>query len=303
MKKGSLVGIIIAAVIVVLGIVLCILGVSRAKADGQDLFSEAQSADGTAKTVLSDDVNKITLNLVGATVNISQSEDSSYVEYTNFNPNFYTSSTVAQIYSFNDSSQYTSITSLWENGFSFKGLRYLLDPRNFSTAGEKKALNIYLKPGNGINVIEITADSVSVNVDSAVISGDLVVKSKSASVRVSGSEISSMLSVETDASTVSLNDSKISHISLTCGSLTMDSLNLSSSDTKISAPSGDIVLSYTDETVFSSVSASSISGEILVNDASHGNKFEFASEGEGADAKLSVSTESANVKIYCKTGS
>ena len=98
MKLGSIVGLIIAAILVVTGSILCIVGASNAKSEGRELFMQVD-ADGTRYVQdISTEVTKLSIDCKDTSITVNGNAERSYIEFRNFNPNRYSVSATANTF-------------------------------------------------------------------------------------------------------------------------------------------------------------------------------------------------------------
>ena len=107
MKPASIISLIVAAVIIVIGIVTCTVANSKANQSGNLLFAETRGEDSVNTIDISGrDLIKVSLNFGDADVSIYGTTGESYIEFINFPESF----TSAKIKQSNDADK-TPITS------------------------------------------------------------------------------------------------------------------------------------------------------------------------------------------------
>ena len=170
MKKRSKVFLIVSAIIFAVGLIICLVGVLVASGDGEQIYSAKIGDDrgyvynfGDGKT------DKIRINVTDANVNIYGKSDKSCVEVLNFNENLCSYSGNNAMITFREATQVDDITGMWENGLSFKGLRYVLRP---VPADKEKTVNIYLESEEQVKVFDIKVARGNVTVKDLSISSD-----------------------------------------------------------------------------------------------------------------------------------
>ncbi|MGN1346729.1 MAG: hypothetical protein ACI4V1_08080, partial [Eubacteriales bacterium] len=198
MKPTSIVSLIIAALLVVLGLVTCIIAQNMAKANGEFLFSETRE-DGLVNTVdlTESEISKIELIVSDAEINIIGRSDKSCIEFVNFRENYYNLSAANRVLSFSEIPDITSMLKFWENGFSFKGMRYIL---NFAkdqkeTANTKKVVNLYLSRDKEIKIFEIQANNCTLNIEGMTSATDYNITVKNAEINATGLKTSSSFNI------------------------------------------------------------------------------------------------------------
>ena len=195
MKPASVIALIVAAVIIVAGIITCTVANSMANSSGNLLFAESRG-DDYVKTIdlSSKELNKISLDFDDADVNIYGSSPTSYIEFVNFSETLYSLSVTNISLSFNEIPDITSMLRFWENGFSFKGMRYILNPRTYDSS-KMKAINIYLSDNYDIKQFDISAKKADVLIENLSCNADFIITSDELSLYSSSVRTESMLKV------------------------------------------------------------------------------------------------------------
>jgi len=195
MKLGSIVGLIIAAILVVTGSILCIVGASNAKSEGRELFMQVD-ADGTRYVQdISTEVTKLSIDCKDASITVNGNAERSYIEFRNFNPNRYSVSATANVITFNESADINSLLDLGDLGFSFKGLRYLLDPRNDDFDELDKSIVINIAENSSLKIIDINAENCDLSGTAVSVSGDLLLNINNGTVSLTDCSAKSTLSI------------------------------------------------------------------------------------------------------------
>ena len=127
MRPTSIVALVVSVLLIIAGLSTCIIAQNMANANGEFLFSETRE-DGLVNTVdlTESEVSKIELIVSDAEINIMRG-DKACIEFVNFRENYYNLSAANRVLSFSEIPDITSMLKFWENGVSFKGIRYLLD--------------------------------------------------------------------------------------------------------------------------------------------------------------------------------
>ncbi len=160
MKPTSIISLIIAVLLVIVGLVTCFIAQNMAGSSGEQLF--ADRSDGNAvmtETFDPKNLELISIVFSGGRVNIfgncdekgsEHYSDSCRIELINFKENYYVLKSTSSQLSFDETGNITSMLKFWENGFSFKGMRYILNLeqiKSFFRPEEEekdKQINIYL---------------------------------------------------------------------------------------------------------------------------------------------------------------
>ena len=70
------------------------------------------------------EISKIELIVSDAEINIIGRSEKACIEFVNFRENYYNLSAANRVLSFSEIPDITSMLKFWENGFTFKGMRY-----------------------------------------------------------------------------------------------------------------------------------------------------------------------------------
>lgn len=171
MKPTSIIFLILAAILIVSGIILCVIGGVMADSQGIELLSDSVDSDGNAITQHSLEdytITDIDINIKDADVNIYGQSTKSYIEFKNINHATYDfriynkKLTLESINPFN----IVSIIKFRENNGGFDGLRHYLHINKFSD--DISEVNIYLKPGDSIDNINITSKDGNINIKNMI---------------------------------------------------------------------------------------------------------------------------------------
>ncbi|MBE6625826.1 MAG: DUF4097 domain-containing protein [Ruminococcaceae bacterium] len=177
MKPASIISLIVAVLISVAGLVTCIVAQNMAQASGQNLFSEIKTdGDHTRSIDLTEaDINKIQLIFSNAEVTVHGNSEKSYIEFINFKDNYYSLTSTSSLVSFDETPDITSMLMFWENGFSFKGIRYILNFNKDNEPKGDKEIHIYLTADKNVKQIDIQATSCTVNITNMTTSTDYLI--------------------------------------------------------------------------------------------------------------------------------
>ena len=200
MRPQSIIGLIVAALMVVGGLILCLVAGNMAESTGVQLFTKVE--DGTTQFVQKEftksKIEKIELNVRDVDVNIIGGQKKSYVEFLNYDDKYYIYTESGKIISVSELKDKDSLIRFWENGFTFKGIRNVLS--SVLGIGEqitgKKVINIYLSDeSNSLNNIELLMGSGNVHISNVTNKTDFVINLTSGSVTCAGITNSSKLEV------------------------------------------------------------------------------------------------------------
>ncbi|MBR3639530.1 MAG: hypothetical protein IKN50_02880 [Clostridia bacterium] len=301
MKPASIIVLIIAALLVICGIVFCLIGNSAAKKDGMDLFPQIKDGVPYIKQEFSaDKISKIELSISNATINVTGGEIGSYVEFINYNPNLYDLDVTSQAISFNESENLKSLFNIWENGFGFKGYRNLLNPKSLKASGDK-TINVHLGDTSLISSLTVKGKNVILNINNVQIKKEFKVDAESVSVNAdnftAGSGIyvysatfdgvfdsvaCGLLKTETDSAKLTSTSSDIRQIDMKTDTGAVDIENVSRGD------SAEFDVTTTSGTII-------IDGEMI-----EGSSYSVKSNAEDRQFYCKIKTGSANVNYSNK---
>lgn len=169
MKTTSKFFLIVCAVITAIGGIMCLVGYVTANADGIQLYDKKVDGKSVYTVDLNDtDITKISVKATDADITVFTGEENEYIDFINFNEGYRSVSSTNTVVSFDEYISFSSAFAFWENGFSFKGMRSILDFRNLSS-GDKK-VNIHLSDKRNIKNFTFSIQKGTVTVKD--ISGD-----------------------------------------------------------------------------------------------------------------------------------
>lgn len=278
MKPTSIVSLVLAVVIIVIGVVTCAIANNMANKSGTPLFAETRGDDTVATVPLSKDTIKISLDITDADVFIYGSTTESYMELVNFRETFYSLNKTNTSVSFNEVPNITSMFKFWENGVSFKGMRHILSLSNFDNA-KKKQIFIYLTADSGIKQFDITAENATVTLENLSCTSDYIIKANQISLYSSSVATNSSLKINSgngaahaEKATVTLKDSKFTNVQVKADELNFESSGTYSENALIECKSGSVDWRFPENSpnpdmkeADPSVSISTL-GKILFND-------------------------------------
>ena len=176
MKPTSIVFLVIAALLIVGGMITCSVAKDIALTDNYTLFHETE--DGS--TYIRYDFNaanisKIELLITDAEINIISGAGESFIEFINFREGLYTLSTSGKVVSMDEMPDLKSIFSL-QSGFSFAGMRYILRSGTLDL-GEKK-VNIHLPADSALKILAVEANNCVLNTENISLPFDIQITSE-----------------------------------------------------------------------------------------------------------------------------
>lgn len=142
MKKQTKILLLTGAIIVAIGLMVCVAGAVIAKLNDDQLFAaKTEMGKGYTYSFSGEDITKVDIDVTNASVNIIGGSEESKIELFNFNENFYSFNCSNRLINFKESPDVSSLLRFWESGFTFKGMRYLIQ---FGRNDGEKTVNIYL---------------------------------------------------------------------------------------------------------------------------------------------------------------
>ena len=162
MKPTSITSLIIAVLLTIVGLVTCFIAQNMAKSSGEQLFADRSDGNATITEVFDPkNLEKISVVFSSGRVNIygncddrntDHYSDVCKLEIINFGENDYVFKNTNSKAEFNETLALDRF-KFWENGFSFKGMRYILNLEQLKsllhrekeeTEEREKQINIYL---------------------------------------------------------------------------------------------------------------------------------------------------------------
>lgn len=171
MKPMSKLFLIVAAIIAAIGAVLMIVASCSAKAAGVQLFPEKSDGKYVYTVDFTDtDISKISIDATDADITVYTGNEKEYIEFINFNENYYSISTTNRVISFDEYVDLESVFSFWDSNFKFKGIRSLF------SLGKKidgdKQINIYISDSRDLNVFDFEIEEGIISISNLSTSTD-----------------------------------------------------------------------------------------------------------------------------------
>ncbi len=295
MKPTSIISLIVAVVLVIVGLATCIIGQNMANAGGEALFAE-ETGEGLIKTVNLDDVDisRIDLSCANAAVNVYGNSEVSYVEFINFRENYYTLSTANKTLTFREITDLVSMLKFWENGFSFKGLRHIF---NFSAdEGSAREINIHLTADHPIKIFNIASDEGSVRLDSMTSASDYNLTVGAGDVTVNGLSTTSAFKLNGDTVTLSMKNTAVNSAEIkaeTSLQMNADGFRAANQAT-VETKEGSVSITSSVNLTSLNLHLDTISGKVLLNGVDRGTHYE-SEPNPDAEGSVTIKTESADI--------
>ena len=174
MKAMSKMFLIISVIIAVVGGALMITGSVMAKKQGIQLYPEKVDGKYIYTLDLSDkEINKISIDATDADIEVHTGSEKEYIEFINFNENYYSISTTNKVVKFEERVSLESIISFWDGNYSFKGVRSILNLGGYPDG--KKEVHIYLKSTSLLNIFSFSITDGNITVKNADSNTDYVI--------------------------------------------------------------------------------------------------------------------------------
>lgn len=291
MKRKSKLMLIVAAVLVGIGLITCLVGAGVSSAAGDQLFAASlEGGKGYRYDFDGSKIDKIKLDVVDAEIRVIGGAEESYIEILHFNENFYTFSQSRSLISFKESPDISSILRFWESGFTFKGMRYIL---RLSPRDEQQAINIYLTDEDYVKGLEIESETGNIFVQNIQTDTDYTFSMESGSVQMENVSTGSSLhitSTGTQPCTVNLENTtaKLFTLDLTQGEVQTKALSAYTS--KIDIAHGSLNLDYIPREEVLTISAST-RGKLSVNDTGYIDTYTYTTKKENTDLNTDTDEE------------
>lgn len=297
MKPSSIVSLVVAVLLIVIGLTTCIIAQNMANANGEALFSEVKS-DGLIeiKDLTGVDISKIELIVSDADINIIGKSRSSYIELVNFRENYYTYTTSNKTLSFDEIPDVVSMLKFWENGFSFKGMRYIF---NFKPETEgKKVVNVYIGSDMNVKIFKISAERCTLNLENLTSGSDYDVDIASGEINATTLKTTSSFDVNGTDLKLNLNSAvlnnmevKAEHLEMTVGSLRVNG------GASIECRSGVVDLITPSSIDALPLNLDTIEGTIRVNGKEVSSSYRQNESDSSNAALIKITTDTADISI------
>ena len=338
MKPTSIISLIVAVLLVIIGLVTCFIAQNMAQANGEQLF--ADKADGNS-TITEDidlaNLERISVVFSSGKVNIygncdtlgsDHYSETSKIELVNFRENYYTLNRSSNMLSFDETGDITSMLKFWENGFSFKGMRYILNreqieeflKRDEDADQKVKQINIYLTreatqaasgeegedaPAKGLKQIQITARGSAgceVLIDNARTNTDYNILSDHVKLTVRRVRTDSFINVRSEAdenaktAEVRIDSSVLGYLNIRANELNFSSSSLQcANELKLTSETGKISIAAPSRLTDYNMDIRT-SGRILINETDMSSPYTYVS-GSG-NPMITIESEEADVSCF-----
>ncbi len=296
MKKRSKLMLIVAAALVGIGLITCLVGAGVSSAAGDPLFA-ARLEDGKGYRYDFDGskIDKIKLDVVDAQIQVTGGAKESYMEILSFNENLYSFSRSKSLISFKESPDVSSILRFWESGFTFKGMRYILRP---APKAEDRAIHIYLTDEDFVKCLEIQSQTGNITVQNMHTDTDYLFSMENGSVQMENVTTGSALSITStggEPCTVKLQDTTARLFTLELMQGDVQTQGLSAYTSKIHITHGSLTLDYIPREAVFTLQADT-KGKLSVNDAGYIDTYSYTTKDENADPDEETPEETITIQ-------
>ncbi len=176
MKPTSVIFLILAAILIVGGIVLCFVAGGIASGADVELFCDYLDENGNAVTehdIAGKSLSSITIDLDNAIVNVIGGAEKSFIKVENFPDKAYEFWLTAGEINFRDTDAMSIFSSfrINESGFGFDGLRHYLALNKYKD--KPSVINIYIAATENITDININVENGEINISSLDVSSEI----------------------------------------------------------------------------------------------------------------------------------
>lgn len=277
MKPASIIALIISVMLIIIGFSTCLIAQNMASADGELLFSEKQEEGLVNRFTFkeNEEVAKIELNVNDASIYIYGQSGLSepYVEIVNFRDSYYTANHANQVFSFDEVPDVLSMFKFWENGFAFRGMRYIVNFNNRKAEGEK-IIRVYLTPSTGtLKLLDIKGDNCKVYLEKLSGGADYKFNVPHGSISANTVNIGSTFQIIGEELTLDLNTVRLSKWLVDCPHLQMNADRVFVNRAEITFTDGKAELTTTQTLATFNCDLISDTGTVYINGNAVGNSF------------------------------
>ena len=289
MTKKSKITLLAGGIIIVLGLIFCIVGSVLANKAGDKLFAE-KTDKGSVYTYEFDggNVDRMTIDVADAVVNIIGGSEKSYIELCNFDENYYTFNLSNRIVKLSESRDFQSVLRFWENGLTFKGMRYIF--KVGQPAGEK-AVNIYLTEKDAVKNFTISCGEGKINVSNLSTSTDYNLTLDNGAVNMENITTDSIITISSTESTdckIALKNVSTTTLNIKAAKAAVSSEKLQLNGGAIDVTNGSAQIDFVPAVDYFTVNVTT-SGKLTVNNTSYINTFTFENLPEAAETDENTS--------------
>ena len=298
MSRRTKVMLILGAVIMAAGFVVCIVGAIISNANGDQLFAaKTEEGKGYSYTFSGEDINKIEIEATDATVNIIGGATESKIELINFNENFYSFNCSNRLITFKESPDLSSVLRFWESGFTFKGMRYVL---RLDRVNGPKTINIYLTNKDYVKNFTISVGKGKITAEDLTTESDYNFALTDGAVTMTNVKTESVISIAAATSSdldIVMNEVSAKTLNINAAYAELKSEALSFGGGKLNITHGSAQIDFIPKSEFFKLNVNA-NGKLTVNEESFISTFAFdklpdtsaAPDGDGETTEPEFST-------------
>ncbi len=296
MKLGSIIGLAICCILLIVGAVFCTTGYISAKNSGRYLFTQTNENGSLFVSDIDDgQTSKIRLGVNDAKVTVIGGADDSRVEFINYNPNYYVLSTTSKVINFEEVEDFTSMIKIWENGFSFKGLRYIFDFHDYGENDKNHEIIIYLSEKSSMDAIEIDASNAEILFDNVNLSGNVLLRCNSGKMKFTQTSCGGDFTISGKKLDVNVSDVSAASLSLASDQANVLSEGSSFTKTDVDVTDGRIDFYSIVSLDNANLNVFSSAGGLLVNGSPISGA--YSKENEDAEVSFKITTASGDINL------
>lgn len=309
MKPASIISLVIAVLLIVVGLVSCFVAQNMASTNGEYLFSEDRGDDFVNTVDLTDsEISKIELIASKVQINIYGRQEKSYIEFINFKENYYSLSNANRVLSFDEIPDVKSMLKFWENGFSFKGMRYIFNFNNTIDESREKVINIYLTSNKAIKIFDIQSDDLVLNISGMTSGTDYNITAKNAVINGDIIKTSSTLNINTGDGVepaenvdMTLSTALIQYVNVNANTLNLNADKFRcNGKAVINSDNGNISIGTVSSISDIALDLSTASGKLLIDGSEVMNEYTTPS-GDNTKGEIVITTNSSDITVFHST--
>jgi|GEM_PF-3255134 len=213
MKPTSVIFLILAAVLIASGIVLCLVSGAIAAGADVELFCDYLDEEGNAVTehdVAGKTITSLNIDLDSAVINIIGGSEKSFIKVQNFPDKAYEFWLTAGELNFKDTHALSIFSSfrINESGFGFDGLRHYLAVNKYED--KENVINIYLARTDNINTVNIKVNEGEINISNLNVGSEINLEVNNGSITLDGVESPGKADIKGENAIFTFNSCKIS---------------------------------------------------------------------------------------------
>ena len=304
MTKRSKITLLAGGIVIVLGLVFCIVGSVMANNAGDKLFAE-KTDKGSVYTYEFDagNVDRMTIDISDAKVNIIGGSEKSYIEICNFDENYYTFNLSNRIVKLSESGDIQSVLRFWENGLTFKGMRYIF---KLGAPNGEKMVNVYLTDKDEVKNFTVSCGKGEISIADLSTATDYNLTLESGTVNMENITTDSIITISTTESAdthINLNNITATTLNLKSPKADVKSEKLTVSGGSVDVTAGSAQIDFIPASEYFTVNVST-GGKLTVNDVSYIDTYTFEKLPAAADTdeNTSASTSPESVPALNITG-